>query len=444
MWLPQQLCLNILLQEDCDRLKGLADEFQAGDPFAGGLTWLADTVAAALSSTGSCIDEWQQHQALATSDSYSCLQQQHPKLQQLVHHLQQDLDALATASRSRTATAQQVLQAAHSVLLICQLQQPQQQAHLSAAAQAAAPLAKNSLQWHIQSFSTAGLEPAADSCMALQRVAVQLLLLCCRLARCHHPSSSADLDELGRKAAATARQLGLADALAAMPHEAASLQAPIRHQMQLLPYAAAAVTDPDWLLLQCRQGTVAGPVAMLQAAEMQLHATGRAFLPASYLGLRFVDVLLAMKQSLFVSMPAAATTSTGTAAAAAVSAQQEPGSPLQLLEQSVAAQCLNGADAAAVQGLLRAFTALMQLDVSASPETGLVASSGASELLDGFKLALSSCTEQMEQGRPKLQPCCRMLCGRGELLQKEVLKAEVTLVDQAFAYQVIVSPLDYC
>ncbi|WIA29986.1 hypothetical protein OEZ86_000084 [Tetradesmus obliquus] len=173
-----------------------------------------------------------------------------------------------------------------------------------------------------------------------------------------------------------------------------------------------------------------------QAAEMQLHATGRAFLPASYLGLRFVDVLLAMKQSLFVSMPAAATTSTGTAAAAAESAQQEPGSPLQLLEQSVAAQCLNGADAAAVQGLLRAFTALMQLDVSASPETGLVASSGASELLDGFKLALSSCTEQMEQGRPKLQPCCRMLCGRGELLQKEVLKAEVTLVDQAFAYQV--------
>jgi hypothetical protein len=178
-----------------------------------------------------------------------------------------------------------VLQAARDVLLICQLQQSQQQDTLSTAtAPPAAPL-KNTLQWHIQAFTDAHLEPASLSCMALQRVAVQLLLLCCRLARCHHPSSSADIDEIGRQAAATARQLGLADAVAEMPHEAASLQGPIRQQLQLLPYAAAAVTDADWLLLQCRQGAVAGPVAVLQAAEMQLHATGRAFLPASYLGL---------------------------------------------------------------------------------------------------------------------------------------------------------------
>jgi hypothetical protein len=429
----QPVLCHAALQEDCNRLRSLADEFQPEDPLAAGLIWLADTLSVALHSTRSCMQAWQQQQALAVSDGYSCLQQQHPKLQLLVQQLQQQLDVLVTASRSRTATPQQVLQAARDVLLICQLQQSQQQDDLSAAAAPAAP-PKNTLQWHIQAFTDAHLEPASLSCMALQRVAVQLLLLCCRLARCHHPSSSTDIDEIGRQAAATARQLGLADAVAEMPYEAANLQGPIRQQLQLLPYAAAAVADADWLLLQCRQGAVAGPVAVLQAAEMQLHATGRAFLPASYLGLRFVDVLLAMKQSLFASISAAANSRSGSTAAQA-SGKPQVGT-LEQLERSVAAHYLSSADAAAVQGLLQAFTELMQLDVSASPETALATSSGASELLDGFKSALNSCTEQLGQGRERLLPCCRMLSVRGELLQKEVLKAEVTLVGQAFAYQV--------
>jgi hypothetical protein len=375
------------------------------------------------------MEAWQQQQAFAISKGYSCLQQNHPRLQLLVQDLQQQLDDLAAASRSRTASLQQVLAAARNALEMCQLQQPQQQDALLSSARAVPVLSQHSLQWHIQAFADAKLQPAAASCMALQRVAVQLLLLCCRLARCHHPSSSADVDEIARQAAATAKRLGLADAVDAMPHEAASLQAPIRQQLQLLPYAAASVADADWLLLQCRQGCVAGPVALLQAAEMQLHATGRAFLPASYLGLRFVDVLLAMKHSLFCSSRAGA-------------AEQQI--ELLVMEPSVAAQCLSSADAAALQGLLCAFIELMQLDINMTPETGLAASSGASGLLDGFKSALNSCSEQLKQGRDKLQPCCSMLSERGELLQKEVLKAEVTLVDQAFTYQVPAAKEMFC
>eukprot|EP00775_Hariotina_reticulata_P003371 gene3371-3646_t len=75
------------------------------------------------------------------------------------------------------------------------------------------------------------------------------------------------------------------------------------------------------------------------------------------------------------------------------------------------------------------------LDVTVSPETALAVSSGASELLDDFKAALGSCTEQLLQGREVLEGCCRLLSDRGELLQKEVLKAEVALVGRGFKYQ---------
>lgn len=436
----------MLLQDGCVQLRQLADEFKTGDALAAGLCWLADTMSVAINSTSSCLEVWSQHQAFNTSSSHTCLQQQQPKLEQEVHQLLSELEQLAASSKSRTATKEQVLRPALRVLAKCRIVQQQQQHE-----QWQLPGAeKDCLMWHIHVLTEAQLQPAALSCLALQRLSVQLLILCCRLARCHQPSGSAEVDDVSRRATAIARQLGLADAVAAMPYEAAQLQQPIKQLEQQLPYAAAAITNSSWLLLQCQQGAVAGPVALLQSCEMQLHATGRAFLPASYLGLRFVDCLMAVKESLFASavpMPPKGCRAASYNAAAAMQQDQQSdathiGAPavevnaLLALQQSVAAQHLNSADAAALQHLLQSFMQLMQMDITVSPDTALAVSSGADELLDGFKSALSSCKEVLQQGRERLQPCCSRLSIRGELLQKEVLKAELALVGQAFTYQV--------
>jgi hypothetical protein len=418
-------CLRMyFVQETCCHLKTLADDFQPGDVLASSMCWLADTLQVALNSTHNCITAWPQHQAFEVSSDCSLLLQHHPNLQHVAHELQHQLGSLIAASNSRTATRQQVLEHSYAVLEICQLQQQQQQQEEGDHFLSNLPApGQNTLQWHTQLLREAKLQPAVDSCIALQRTAVQLLLLCCRLTRCYQPAASAYMCAVEQPAAATARQLGLEEALAAMPHEAAELLQPIKMLQQQLPYAVAAVANRQWLQLQCRLNAVAGPVALLQAGDQQLFATGRAFLPASYLGLRFADCLVAMKESLFSSEQPA-------------QALDAASSPSRWLEGCVASRHLNAADVAVLQQLLNSFCSLMELDVMIPHEAALAVSSGADKLLDDFKAALGSCTEQLTRGRVGLEACCRLLSERGELLQKEVLKAEVSLVGRAFKYQV--------
>lgn len=417
-----------MLQDDCERLRQRAnEEFQPDDQLAAGLLWLSGTTCVTMRSLKSSLEVLPQHAAFVASPGYCSSQEQLMELQSLVHELVQQLNTAVTGSKARTSNHQQVLHAALVALDICLLQPQLDQAVYQ----------PRRLQWHTHQLMQAQLEPAASNLITLQRVAVQLVLLCCRLARCNQPACSAELDATIRQATGIGRQLGLAQVIADMPHEAAELQQPIRQLQHQLRYAAAAAVDRDWLVLQCSQGAVAGPVTLLQACQLQLQATGRALLPASFLGLRFIDCMVGMRQSLFSSIqPGLRATGASDSDAAFEAQLSGDAGPLEILHNSVAARFLKTADVPVLRNLLQASCRLMHLDVSAAPETALVHSSGACALLDDFKHALSAAEETLSYGRPLLQSSCSRWGIRGELLQKEVLKAEVSLVRQAFRYQV--------
>lgn len=419
------------LQAYCSQLQELAEEFVPGDALGEGLCWLSDTLRTAADSLISILEAWQLQAAFCASESYQVLTKQHPTLRATVLQLQLDIDELVQSCKSRSATHEQVLQPAMRVLTACNLQQ-QSEAGTTHQGQYAEHSSAGSLQCFTQTMAARELQPAVLNCVALQRLSVQLLILCCRLARCHQMAGFAALDEVAGCATAAATRLGLAEVVADMPYEAAEVLQQLKKLEQQLPHAATAVAGFGSLVLQCSVKAVAGPVALLQACDMQLHATGRAFLPASYLGLCFMDCLVAMKVGLFQ----AASEQLSQLKEGVYDVAEGYRDPLLDLQASVAAQHLSNADAEALCGLLGSFRDLMQLDVTVSPETALVISTGASERLDDFKSALDDCVELLLQGRLQLQSCCQRLNSRGELLQKEVLKAEVTLVGQGFRYQV--------
>jgi hypothetical protein len=411
---PLAICRRML--EDCRHLQDLADEFVPGATLAEGISWLSDAMKTAVTSISCCLQAVPAQQAFSNSPSSSALRQHLPALQLLGRTLQQNLQELITASLRRGVTLQQVQSAAAAVLRLCKVCP---KGHLPE---------PGSLQYFLQALDTPELEPAAAAVTSLLRLSVVVVLACCKLTRSQQ--SSGVLDEMARQATGTARQLGMEPALADMPSDAAGLGAYIKQQQRLLQYAAEQL-QAHWLLLQCSQGYVGGPLALLQESNLQLQASTRAFLPASYLSARFADVLEAMHVSLFDA---------GDLMQAAGSVIADSGEPhtAVLLQQSWAAQCLTGSDVSALLLLLQSFMQLAGLNITASAETALV-DGDASLLLDTFKAATLQAVGLLKQGRDGLQSCCSRLSERSEFLQKEVLKSEISLIQSAYKQQLSIS-----
>jgi len=294
----QALAMCKRMQGDCNRLAQVADEFMPGDALAEGLVWLSKTLQLAFSSLSSCLEAQPQHQQFTASTSSSVLQQQLPALRLLVDSLVSDLQDLTSACLLKGSAAfggasamSGILQAARAVLRVCQVQPKGTSAE------------PGTLQWHLQVLSAPGLQltPALCSVHTLMRLAVLLVLASCRLARTQALNVAA-VDGLMRQAGTFARKLGLAAAVADMPEKAADLRGYIAQQQLQLPFAAAAM-QADALVLQCALGFVAGRAAHIQVCSLQLSASCRMLLPASYLSLRVADVLNAWQDSLFSMHP---------------------------------------------------------------------------------------------------------------------------------------------
>ena len=259
---------------------------------------------------------------------------------------------------------------------------------------------------------------------------------------------AADLDGHITEATAVCRQLGLSGVVQKLPSEAAGLREYIKQRQSHVHYAVAAVANGDWLLLQCCQGAVAGPVALLQQCELELHYTSQAFLPASCLGLRVLDCMDALRFSLFANAaPASAEQSTAAPQGSSSSlslpdtALAGHGGDLWVLaghlEESVAMAYLTDADVQALLQLVESVADLLKLDISAPVEAALAGVSDASDRLDRFKLALTGAAGQLQQGRVVLQTWVQdRLLPRGEQLQKEVLKSELALVGRVYEQDV--------
>lgn len=415
---PIAMCSRLLCE--CEHLQGLSQEFVPGGPVQQGLTWLEATLRTAIGSLSSCLQALPAQQQFSQSRSGSVLRQHAPALQLLSQALLQDLQQLTKASLAKGSSAAQVQQLAASVLRFCQLCPPGVSPKLG------------TLQHHLVALRAAGLGPAAAAVTSLLRLSVLLALASCRLTRCQQPLHSAGLDDVTRSATGLARQLGLDPALADMPADAAPLAAFIRQQQRYVPYVAEQL-DGRWLLLQSQQQYLGGPVALLQDGNLLLSASTRAFLPASWLSARFADVLDAMGTSLFEVAEQQVGDSSGTSISGTVASEADV-----QLQRSRAAQCLTASDVSALLQLLQSFMQLAQHDVSVSAETALL-DGGASLLLDAFKAHTLVAVDVLKQGREELQPCCSRLSQRSELLQKEVLKAEVSLVQSTYRQQLSTS-----
>lgn len=114
----------------------------------------------------------------------------------------------------------------------------------------------------------------------------------------------------------------------------------------------------------------------------------------------------------------------------------------ELRVASTAAQHLAPSKVAVLLQLVQTFTQLAQHDVSTADDTAL-ANTGPSQLLDAFKAASRAAVDLLQHNRPALQASCSRLAERSELLQKEVLKAEISMIFQAYKQQTASSQAEH-